>query len=170
MSYRKRSSPHYDLKRKKPVRRRLGVKSRFKDVQGQLPIKPDLRSLNTTQVAKMLREELKKNFPKQKFSVRTEYFSGGSAIDVAYTDGPATEKVENIAKQYEDLNIDPSTGEILSGGNRYVHVRRDLSTDALVKLSKEVERETGLKAGLTLDQSDFHFRDVLWRKSRVKDL
>jgi len=43
----------------------------------------EMRSLGTKGIAKRIRSELKTEFPGSKFSVRTEYFSGGSSITVA---------------------------------------------------------------------------------------
>ena len=43
------------------------------------------KDLSTTEIAKIVRDELKKKYPTKdgyKFSVRSKYFSGGSSIDV----------------------------------------------------------------------------------------
>lgn len=50
--------------------------------------------LDPTQTAKVVRAALKERFPKVKFSVRTSYFSMGSAVDVRWTDGPDRTEVD----------------------------------------------------------------------------
>jgi hypothetical protein len=40
------------------------------------------KHLSTTEIAKIIRKELKTKFPGCKFSTRSQYFSGGSSIDV----------------------------------------------------------------------------------------
>lgn len=51
--------------------------------------------------AKNIRAELKAAYPGVKFSVRTERFSMGNAIRVAWTDGPNTAQVETITNKYK---------------------------------------------------------------------
>jgi len=79
--------------------------------------------------AKLIRKELATAFPGVTFRVKTDRFSGGSSVDVFWTDGPASEKVESTAGKYERLDRDPSTGEILSGGNSYVQCHRTISEE-----------------------------------------
>lgn len=50
--------------------------------------------------AKNMRIELARAFPGVKFSVRSRRFSGGDAIDVAWTDGPTTAQVDAIVDRY----------------------------------------------------------------------
>lgn len=56
--------------------------------------------------AKNLRTQLKKAFPGARFSVTTERFSGGDALRVAWTDGPAVSRVEEIASRYKGGRFD----------------------------------------------------------------
>jgi len=44
--------------------------------------------LPITEIAKLVRKELKSLFPKWKFSVRTRKFAGGRALDVSFQAGP----------------------------------------------------------------------------------
>jgi len=46
------------------------------------------KGLSTVDVAKLIRQDIKKKFPKLKTSVRTQYFSMGSSIDVYIKDAP----------------------------------------------------------------------------------
>ena len=54
--------------------------------------------LTTTEIAKLIRKQLKKEFPNCKFSVRTEYFSGGSSITVSLMYSPF-----KIKQKFEDI-------------------------------------------------------------------
>jgi hypothetical protein len=50
---------------------------------------------NTTLVAKLVRDQLKKEFPKCTFSVTSKYFSGGSELTVALMSAPFEAMVSN---------------------------------------------------------------------------
>lgn len=62
--------------------------------------------IDRTIVAKMIRNDLKKNFPKTKFSVRSESYSGGGNINVDWIDGPTKKQVEEIIGKYESKGFD----------------------------------------------------------------
>jgi hypothetical protein len=62
--------------------------------------------LGVTEVAKIIREDLKAAFPGQKFSVRSSTFAGGSAIDVVWTDGPSYNEVNNVVAHYASRGFD----------------------------------------------------------------
>ena len=62
--------------------------------------------ISTKDTTKHVRKALKHYFPRVKFSVRSECYSGGSSIHVAWTDGPRTQVVERIAKAYEGADFD----------------------------------------------------------------
>jgi hypothetical protein len=64
--------------------------------------------LSTTETAKLIRAAIKKAFPRVKFSVRSDSYSGGSSIRVDWTDGPTTKQVNAIASQYEGAGFDGS--------------------------------------------------------------
>ena len=86
--------------------------------------------------AKNLRSQLKKAFPGVKFSVTTDRFSGGDSLRVAWTDGPAVDRVSEIASQYkaghfngyEDLyEYSRSAWTEAFGDAKYVSTSRDYS-------------------------------------------
>ena len=91
------------------------------------------------EAAKRLRQELKDKFPETKFSVRIERYSMGEAINVFWTNGTASDKVEEILTKYEDIDRDEVSGEILCGGNRYVHGHRTVTEDIREKIANEVK-------------------------------
>lgn len=77
--------------------------------------------MNTVERAKAIRKELKESFPATKFSVRTKKYSGGSSISISWTDFPTVDEVKKVSFKYESISRCEYTGEILSGGNMYVH-------------------------------------------------
>jgi hypothetical protein len=66
----------------------------------------DSRYIDTAEAAKMLRPQLRKNFPGVKFSVRIDRYAGGSSIDVKWTDGPTAKQVEEIAHGFRGRRFD----------------------------------------------------------------
>lgn len=86
--------------------------------------------------AKNLRTQLKQTFPGVKFSVTTDRFAGGDSLRVAWTDGPAVDRVSAIACQYkaghfngyEDLyEYEASAWTDAFGDAKYVSTSRDYS-------------------------------------------
>lgn len=93
--------------------------------------------------AKNIRKELAEAFPGVKFSVRCSRFSGGNSIDVSWTDGPTSNRVEAIIGKYKDGDFDGMTDSYnylrddwtaKYGGAKYVHTRREHS-DKMVSLA-----------------------------------
>jgi hypothetical protein len=62
--------------------------------------------ISTTDTAKLIREQLKKKFPKVKFGVRSSIYSGGSSIRVSWTDGPKTKEVEAVTGPFAGSGFD----------------------------------------------------------------
>lgn len=62
--------------------------------------------IDAADVAKMVRQDLKKHFAGEKFSVRTDKYSGGASVTIHWTDGPTGKQVEAIAKKYEGSDFD----------------------------------------------------------------
>jgi len=97
-------------------------------------------SHTTTETAKLIRNELKKMFPKQKFSVRKQHVG---AINVEWTDGVATNKVKPILQKHEWFQTDQATQEILQGGNTFVFAERGYSDKVRNKISKNIKKRYG---------------------------
>lgn len=49
-----------------------------------------------TEIAKLVRSDLKEAFPNTTFSVRSDTYTGGRSIDVFYKNGPSERKVDGI--------------------------------------------------------------------------
>ena len=62
--------------------------------------------LTCAETAKLIRKDLKANFPGVKFSVRSDTYSMGASIRVKYTDGPARADVEAVTGKYESAGFD----------------------------------------------------------------
>lgn len=107
------------------------------------------RYVRAAETAKYLRAALKTAFPGQRFSVRTDTYSGGASIRVRYVDGPKIAEVEKVASLYAGCTFDGMTdskeyhGTLLAGpdgevehvqfGAHFVFVDRDLSPDLTAK-------------------------------------
>ncbi|MCZ0211369.1 hypothetical protein OZK63_39080 [Streptomyces sp. UMAF16] len=59
--------------------------------------------------AKNIRIELKRAFPSVKFSVRSDKFAGGDAVNVDWTDGPTVAQVDEILEKYKAGSFDGMT-------------------------------------------------------------
>jgi hypothetical protein len=64
------------------------------------------RYIAVTEVAKILRKRLKAEFPGVKFSVRSESFSMGTAVNISWTDGPTDKQVSAITDLYQGGRFD----------------------------------------------------------------
>lgn len=129
------------------------------------------RYIPVTETAKIIRASLKEAFPEVKFSVRTSKYSGGSSIDVEWTNGPHPSLVEPIAKAFQGGYFDGMTdykgghvhkwqGEFVKFGGDFVFCRRNISADIT---ARAVEMLLPLDAD-ALEQMAFKF-DV-WREFR----
>ena len=78
----------------------------------------------TTDAAKAIREELKAaGIKARSVSVRSDLYSMGSTIRILVKDaGVSLAVVKAIAAKHERIDRDSATGEILSGGNRFIDV------------------------------------------------
>lgn len=65
--------------------------------------------ISSTETAKLIRAQLKARFPRATFSVRTSKYSGGSSIDVSWTDGPTQSLVESIIQPFAGSGFDGMT-------------------------------------------------------------
>ena len=64
------------------------------------------KNLGTTDVAKIIRKELKTKFPETKFSVRSSKYSMGSSIHIDWDNGPTEDQIKKIVMKYESKGFD----------------------------------------------------------------
>lgn len=111
---------------------------------------------SAAETAKKIRKTLKANFPGIKFSVRSENYAGGCAVNVSYTDGPAVDKVKSLCHQYQSASFDgsidlqtnhgyedPETGDHYDGAD-WVGVQRELSFETTKALADEILKRYGM--------------------------
>ena len=99
------------------------------------------------EVAKLIRQDLKKSFPNVKFSVKSRKGVMSSSISVSYVNGPICKEVENLLNKYkggsydcmQDMYVDDSskTGPTVE----YLFVERDY-TENLVQQAADYLKET----------------------------
>jgi len=77
--------------------------------------------ISVTDTAKIIRKELKANYPGIKFSVRSEKYAGGASINIDWTDGPTASEVDGIVQGFRGADFDGSTDSM--------HYRNDLVPD-----------------------------------------
>jgi hypothetical protein len=85
--------------------------------------------MDTKERAKEIRRLLKSKLGanSRQVSVRTDYFSMGSAINVVIKDAKfELADVEAVTEQFETIHRCELTGDILGGGNTYVTVQYDM--------------------------------------------
>jgi hypothetical protein len=86
----------------------------------------DLRNVDVAIKSKILKAELKTKFPKIPFSVKTSRYSGGSSINVGWTDGVAPSKVRPIVDKYADRGKSDSMTDY-SDFDNYAFAQRNVS-------------------------------------------
>lgn len=93
--------------------------------------------MNTKESAARLRQEFKsRGWNARKVSVRTEYYSMGSSIHVMIRDAAVSyEEVCRVACGAESIRRCEVSGDILSGGNTYVHVTLSREAEAALTAS-----------------------------------
>jgi len=140
--------------------------------------KPEMETVyvNVVDTAKLIRKDLKANFPNQKFSVRSDKYAGGASIDINWTDGIDIPSVDEIVSQYKGAHFDgmidlqtyvshEKDGKLYRYGSDYVSCHRDISEEMATRIANEVAELAGLemtgiyeKAGL----SDKHTGYLRW--------
>lgn len=68
----------------------------------------ETKYIETTAVARYIRSLLKESHPGTKFSVKSHSYSGGSSIDISWTDGPSKKSVESVVSHLSGAGFDGS--------------------------------------------------------------
>ena len=64
------------------------------------------RTIDVVEVAKLVRQALKKSFPDVRFSVRSCRYAGGASIHVRWKAGPHEDHVRALVRKYEGSRTD----------------------------------------------------------------
>ena len=93
----------------------------------------------SSDIAKDLKNTLKKQFPKTKFKVNTIKGGSSSSINIMWNDGASLDAVELITNKFHKAKRNEKTGEIIYSGNQYtktvyINTERDVSDKAIEKL------------------------------------
>ena len=111
--------------------------------------------ISVAETAKLVREALKKRYPKTVFSVRSKSYSGGASIDIAWVDGPAEASVDDLVARYRGADFDPmqdlktvrsaynAQGQEVRYGADYIFCRRGYSAAVLQRYAETTWREWG---------------------------
>lgn len=109
---------------------------------------------NAAQCAKLIRQELKKAFPNIKFSVKSDTFAGGDAVDIRYEDGITDTKVEELVSKFRAGDYDcmeemyvykntrkdiPTVKFVQVHRTMSAHIREVLATELALKFNVSVE-------------------------------
>lgn len=105
--------------------------------------------VSATDTAALIRKALKAEFPGTRFSVRTEKYSGGATVFVAWTDGPQEGTVAAVTGRFEGSRadatgdfMDPVTQETDGGkvryGARHIWTERNISEATYRTIEPEV--------------------------------
>lgn len=72
--------------------------------------------LDATEVASLIRGDLRRTFPGVKFSVTSQKYAGGSSVRVNWTDGPLTKQVDAVLARYCAQGFDGMTDSTTNSG------------------------------------------------------
>lgn len=120
---------------------------------------------STTETAAIIRDELKKKFPTTKFSVRSQKYSGGSSINIYWTDGASGVDVDEFTKQFEGASYDGGqdmkiyhnstwNGQEVKWGVDFISTYRSYSKESLEAWSNKISKELDCESLKVLQHGD----------------
>jgi hypothetical protein len=123
----------------------------------RLEMKNETFYLGAVEIAKRIREELKKHFPKTKFSVRVSSYTGGSSIIVKWIDGVSEDQVKKVINKFRGADFDFVSDAKTSIDNRmlvdFILTERKISPELIVKISNIILKSFGIDKTLeTIEQ------------------
>jgi len=122
--------------------------------------------MDGVELAKMIRKDLKKAFPKQKFSIRNQRGGYSTAINVGWNDGVAQSKVKPILQKFERIDRDYATQEILAGGNTFVFDERGISEKNRERVRKKIEKMANFSPAFSEYEKQSIIGKRVWDKLR----
>lgn len=122
---------------------------------------------NATQCAKLIRAELKKEFPTTKFNVTSDTSGESSAVYINYTDGAMYSAVSAIADKYNEQEYSHRSDSFILSANPHnlehrtgcVLVNRFMSLDARAVIADKLinERFRRLTADFFMIRQSFEY-------------
>ena len=123
------------------------------------------------ETAKAIRKELKNLFPACKFRVNSQSFSGGTAVDVKWTDGPTVAAVDSVVNKYQYGHFDGMTDYYDASNRRndipqakYVHTHRSFSEGVRAAATAKVAKYWGIQ---DFDENKFYPEQNAWGSTLV---
>lgn len=114
--------------------------------------------------ATAIREELKKEFPAVKFSVKSSNFAGGDSVHISWNEGPTTKEVDAFTNKYQYGSFDGMTDMY-----NYSNTREDLPQSKYVSTRREISEEVNnivfesLKLISPEDRQDYEIKQDCYR-------
>ena len=115
---------------------------------------------NHAHAAKLIRLDLKEAFPSITFKVKSSSFSGGSSVDIYWSDGPTTSQVDSIVNKYKYGSFDA-----MQDLYEITNIRKDIPQVKYVLAHRKLSKEIILEA--------FHAHQNAvsnWREIEDKDI
>lgn len=148
--------------------RQAEAERKRKEKEQEAP-KPEIRrrSISCVDTAKLVRKELKKHFPGQKFSVRSDR---GTAINVDWQNGPSEEAVKAVAGHFKGASFDGMTDSMTYDDspycNNFIFFHRDLDKGIYISEARRICAEYGCTLPDDLQYNDMH--NTLWEIGQKK--
>ncbi len=137
----------------------------------------------SAKAANAIKAELKAIFPNVKFSVKSENYSGGDAVNIFWTDGPTTEQVKAISGKYQYGSFDGMQDLYEYTNSRkdipqakYVFEDRSLSVEMIKTLAEKINKYYGFN--YEIDENGYvindkhiiegfgcSFKSLIWREA-----
>ena len=111
-----------------------------------------------------IREELKKEFPAVKFSVKSSNFAGGDSVHISWNEGPTSREVDVFTNKYQYGSFDGMTDMY-----NYSNTREDLPQSKYVSTRREISEEVNnvvfesLKLLSPEDRQDYEIKQDCYR-------
>ena len=111
--------------------------------------------------ASTIRTELKSVYPNTKFEVKSDCFSGGDAVRVAWIDGPTVEMLDNVVSKYQYGHFNGMEDIYVMSNNR-----NDIPQTKYVSTSRTMSQETRdlISKDIVSDEPEFRISNLIYRK------
>lgn len=144
------------------IRNMKSSHDRSKAYKAELKANPTKSS--SANCATAIREELKKEFPAVKFSVKSSNFAGGDSVRVHWENGPTTDEVEVFTRKYQYGRFDGMTDSY-----EYSNSIENLPQSKYVSTSRDIDEYIktividGLKSSFSDDTPDYQIQQDSYR-------